>query len=514
MIHARRSAALTLALLCGFAVPTAPRVNASSGPDGQAGTPPAPLPAVLAPAALRADVAVLRRALSELHPGLFRYNTPAQIGAGLDALDTEFGEARTPAEAFRAISVLLAGIRCGHTYTNFYNQPREIVAAVYDRQTRVPFHFRWLDRRMIVTRSLDGDERLRPGTEVLAIDGVPVGEILDRLLTIARADGGNDAKRVAQLEITGGARWEAFDVYHPLFYPATGARLRIEARGPGTAATRSFVVDAVGTAKRLAAFEAEQPDTRGAAPVFTVSRPEAGTAVLRMPSWALFNSTWDWRGFLQATFEDLDRTGVTGLVLDLRGNEGGLDAGNEILAHLVSSDLQLQAFVRRVRYQRVPEDLVPHLDTWDRSFFDWGGAAREPAGGFYRLQRATDSAGGDIVRPAAPRFAGTVLALVGASNSSATFQFAQALQTHRLGRLVGQPTGGNQRGINGGAFFFLRLPNSRIEVDIPLIGYFPAEDRPNAGLLPDVPVVPTAEGIAAGIDEEMAAALALLRGAR
>src|SRR5690349_1140584 len=48
-------------------------------------------------------------------------------------------------------------------------------------------------------------------------------------------------------------------------------------------------------------------------------------------------------------------------------------------------------------------------------------------------------------------------------------------------RLDGQTTGGNQRSINGGAFFFLALPTSGIELDLPLIGRFPEKDRPDVG---------------------------------
>jgi hypothetical protein len=54
-----------------------------------------------------------------------------------------------------------------------------------------------------------------------------------------------------------------------------------------------------------------------------------------------------------------------------------------------------------------------------------------------------------------------------------------------LARIYGQPTGGNQRGINGGSFFFVRLPNSGLEADLPLVGVFPKEPKPDAGLLPD-----------------------------
>ena len=118
-----------------------------------------------------------------------------------------------------------------------------------------------------------------------------------------------------------------------------------------------------------------------------------------------------------------------------------------------------------------------------------------------------------VVKPIAPHYTGRVWVLVGAMNSSATFEFAEAIARNRLGTLVGQITGGNQRGITGGAFFFMTLPNSGIEVDVPLIGQFPIGPLPpDAGLEPNVRVQPTAADIAAGRDVELDAVLALIRG--
>lgn len=94
--------------------------------------------------------------------------------------------------------------------------------------------------------------------------------------------------------------------------------------------------------------------------------------------------------------------------------------------------------------------------------------------------------------------------LIDATNSSATFQFAQIVQQNKLGMLVGQPTGGSKRGINGGSFFFLRLPSSGIEMDLPLVGTFPATPQPDEGLTPDVLVTPTLDDIVKGTDPEMA----------
>jgi hypothetical protein len=149
------------------------------------------------------------------------------------------------------------------------------------------------------------------------------------------------------------------------------------------------------------------------------------------------------------------------------------------------------------------------LDTWDLSFEDWGQAARDEREGFFRMTRFDDDEKGDVISPRGRRFEGRVLVLIDASNSSATFQFAQVIKENRLATLVGQTTGGNQREINGSAFFFVTLPNSKVEVDLPLVGNFVGDARstdaeipflniPDAGIDPDVPVVPSIDEIAKG----------------
>jgi C-terminal processing protease CtpA/Prc len=209
---------------------------------------------------------------------------------------------------------------------------------------------------------------------------------------------------------------------------------------------------------------------------------------------------------LDQTFDALIAGGATDLVIDLRGNEGGSDVGDVIVGHLIAAPVPRQAVTRLVRYRKVPDDLVPYLDTWDPSFQNWGPAAIDSTDRFFRLRRDADDDPGGLIAPAQPRFPGRLWVLVGATNSSATFEFAQTVRQNRLGALVGQPTGGNQRGINGGAFFFLRLPNSGLELDLPLIGQFPDGNPPDAGLLPDIAVSPTVSDIAQGRDAELEAA--------
>lgn len=233
-----------------------------------------------------------------------------------------------------------------------------------------------------------------------------------------------------------------------------------------------------------------------------------------MSTWVTYNDHGDWEGFLQRCFKTLSERRARDLLIDIRGNEGGTDVGDVILSYLVERDLMVKQFQRFTRYRTIPAELRPVLETWDRSFDDWGESAQpEPTRpGFYRLQRSEDSAGGTVVHPRAPHFPGHVWILVDTQDSSATFQFALAAKQNHLAVLGGEPTGGNLRGINGGAFYFLRFPHSHIEVDLPLIGFFPDTPQPDGGITPDVIVRQTAAATAAGRDEGVETVLARIGG--
>lgn len=470
-------------------------------------------PALIPAQQLQADLAILRRAYEELHPGLYRYNSKEQMDARFKALEAELSRDLTLQQAYLTLSVFLAKVKCGHTYANFFNQPDPVVEALFKGQDKVPFYFRWIDRRMIVTRNFSDDASLVAGTEVISINGVPAGTVLERLLTVARADGSNDAKRVSYLEVLGESDYEAFDVFFPLFFPPPGTRFELRVKDPFTGQERTASVQALSYDQRLAARKAKTgKQDNGTEKGWEFRFLDPSTAYLRMPDWALYDSKWDWKQFLHSSFDQLVENKTANLIIDLRGNEGGLgEVGNTILSRLIKQDLRTSGFKRLVRYQKVPEDLRPYLDTWDKSFFDWGAAASSFRDGFYRLRREGEAEDGEVIKAAARPFEGKTFILVDSSNSSATFRFSEVVQQNRLATLVGQPTGGNRRGINGGAFFFLRLPNSKIEVDLPLIGYFPDGEPADTGLQPDILVEPKVEDVARGIDPEISALRERLR---
>lgn len=458
-----------------------------------------PLRAEPSHADLADDVAILRQALA-LHPGVTRYLTPARLDANLARFAREWMAAPTLDTRYLALSRFLATLRCGHSYANFFNQKKRVAAALFDRRSRLPFTFRWIGREMVVLADQSGGGLAR-GTRVVAINGIRPADMLDRLIAYTRADGHNDAKRVSLLEMHGEDGIEYFDVFHGLLYgePAGGIH-RLETVAPD-GRQRRRAVPAFNLAERRQRMTV--PDKRGDGPVWTWDVGPDGIALLTMPMWDLYDSKWDWRTWLDDRLDSL--RGAKGLVIDLRANEGGQDCGNLILARLTKRDVQLPGAQRKVRFRTTPQALDPYLDTWDDSFRALGVGAADMGDGFFLLPPEDDVT---AIAANGTRVACPIATLVGPVNSSATFQFAQVAKETGLSRLFGSPTGGNRRGINGGCFFFVRLPASGIEFDLPLIGTFRTRPEPDAGLLPDFQVGPTIADIAMGIDREMIAARA------
>jgi hypothetical protein len=532
LVSGSRSPLVLAALLLG--APLAQQsLGATPFPEAAVQSAPAavqPLPAVFPAEAIRADLLVLRKALETLHPGIHRYATPEEFARRCDELERSLDHDCTLDEAFLAIARFVATIRCGHTYCNIGNQGGRCRAALTSGRTVLPLHVRWIDRRLVVLRDAGEGARLAPGTEIRSINGRSVAAILDELLPIARADGGNDAKRIERLGIEREDDWHALDAYLPLLHPswfsASSQPLDLEIVRPGTdGAIERVRLATIARDERIRRFGGAAKGGDDAARwTFDIERSGTDAAdaigVLAMPGWAVFNSDRDWKAIIDDAFRRLDAEKATGLVIDLRGNEGGLDCGDRIIAHLVEEPFRHAAFERWVRYIETPDELDPSLDTWDDSFRDWrpdlGPMKTEgPRAGFARMTRYDDGDGSETIEPVGPRFAGRVVVLVDAANSSAAFQFAALAKDRGLATLVGTPTGGNLRGINGSSFFFLRLPNTTIEVDLPLVALFPPgetplEEVPDSGLAPDIVVETTIEDIAAGRDPVLARAKALL----
>lgn len=454
---------------------------------------------------LQEDVHILEKTLKYYHPGIYRYNTEEEIDKGLADLRKQFSEEQGEASVLLAFAKFANQLQCGHTYTNPWNMDAALRKRFMDKVHYLPFGFQLIDQQMVITRNVSNIKEIQTGTIIQSINGIPVERIIDSLLQVTKADGlHTQAHRLKTLELDafGMRDHQIFDMYFPLFFPMEKAAFEITYQDGDK--TYSKLTPALSRADRMQKME----EKYGKAPVksekWDFYIDENQVAVVQLSDFAIWSWDFDYKKWMADAFQQIKDQNAKGVVIDIRGNSGGLsEVSDELLTYLVKEDIQLENTYRQViRNYQADSTLWPYLDGYDTSLKN--GLPREYVdpldNGMYQLKTQGDS---KLIQAKALAFSGPIFFVADATNSSATFSLLSAVQSNDIAKIVGEPGGGNKQGINGGSYFFLRLPNSKMEIDIPLIYYQPPTQMPDESIQPDISVKTTIEDIVNGKDAPM-----------
>lgn len=455
----------------------------------------------------RTDCAILISALKALHPGLYRYEDEAQIDNYYRKLVDLSEDSISLREAFLRISEFLAHIKCGHTIANPYNQSDAIKAALFSGKDKLPFTFQLIGKRMIITDDVSGTE-ISKGSEVLEINGVKSEIIIDELMKYADGDGSNDGQRLYNMRLTGEGEQEFFDIYFPMLHAPESGKFRITYRDPNSrAGILEKSVNAVSREERKQLLSLTTGN-KDLTEEWKLESPAEGVSLLKFGTFVTYNSGLDWKKLLSDQFGEINSRGSSDLIIDIRGNGGGTtEVAFEILSYISERPLTIKS-QRFVCYEKVPDSLMQYLSTWDNSFYDRTASVERYDSRLFRLRE--ENQGFISITPKEGGFKGKVCLLVDEANSSATFILARLVKENRIGLLAGRTTGGNLKGITGGNLFFLDLPGTGIEVDIPLLTELTSSDAPDSGIEPDIYIEQSVENIAGGKDSDLQTLLSII----
>lgn len=450
----------------------------------------------LSPEQAAADVALARRALELVHPGLHRYTPKGEMDAAFARLEERVRQPISDIELYGEISRLLATIRCDHTKAEL---PGALSKFRKENPSHLPFRFKLFDGRMYVASGA----ALERGTEVLSINGVPVSSILDRIRPLVSYDGFTDFVIPSKLEADSDLLGSDLDHFYPLLF-GFAEDLKLEIRA-GKGETRPVTVKPIsykewqGLPWPAVASGAEFHKTTS----WKMLDPK--TAWLRIETFVNYRNPVDPATVYDPIFQAIRAAGAEHLIVDLRGNGGGsTDASEGLARYLLEKPFTVTRSVRlkAIRYGDLPQ----HIQSWGdpKELFE------PPVERFVKLP---DGSYEEIPRPpkrdtSPHRFQGRVTILIGPDNGSGSTMLIARLKDEGRVRLVGQPTGGSAEGPTGGQIFFLKLPASGITVRIPVkwsltdISSF----KRGYGVAPDVEVRPTLEDFLSGRDAALAAA--------
>ncbi len=452
------------------------------------------------------EVKILRRALTALHPALTKYRTQQEIDAAFKQFETRGKLARSSGEMYLAATEMAAAIRCGHTWTNVLNQERGSKNTLLETADKLPFTMMLIANRWLVLASADAS--INAGDEILSVNGINAKDMVAMMMPYLRADGNSDGKRLQQLNHNRGD-YSQMDIVWPLLSPPKDGVYAIAVR---KTSGQRLSVTVKSTKLTLREDALTKQNIKPASENWSF-RIDGNTAIMTLPTFSFWNSNFDWAVFIDNAFAELDAKKIPNLIIDIRLNEGGDGTiGGKILTHLVKQPFEFTSDQSTSSYERAPYNLAKYLDTWDYSFFDRTGQVEKitegTAAGKYRFLPNAQKR--QTITPVAKPYYGKTYILISAENSSATFQFALLTKQSAAATLVGQTTGGNQRGLNGGQLAWLVLPSSGVAVDIPLLAATYTANTPDASVIPDIVVKPSFEARAENRDVELEKVMQLI----
>ncbi len=488
---------------------------------GSAATPsqPADVPAAIAPTTAyaqrmldarqaSADVALMRRALETIHPGLYRYRSKADIDAAFARLEQVARKPVSEIELWRAIAVMLSEIHCDHTKPEM-SDALDTYRSTHP--THLPLRFDLIEGRMIVV-SHDGQAGAPPvGSEVVAINGMPVPQAIRTLGKAVAYDGTTDAAIAAKLSSDSDLMGDDFNTYWPAFY-GFADHWDLEVRTAGAARPAHVTLAPIGF-RDWTALPWPGGGYRDEFYKAITWRIAGKSAYLRIDTLVNYRNPVDATAFLGGFFKSLKAAGVDHLILDLRQNGGGSEDVSVALGRYLlptTFTWSKPVLLKAIRYG----DLPKHIESWGdrKELFEppLDGFRRTADGWWERLPRPgvedDESVLPQTVSP--DRFSGRVTVLIGARNGSGATRTIAQLKEGAGARLVGEDASGSAEGPTAGHIFLLTLPNSGIKVRIPNawnrtnIAHF----TPGRGVAADDVVVETLMDFEAGADRAFALA--------
>jgi C-terminal processing protease CtpA/Prc len=452
--------------------------------------------------AANADFEILQKVMVEMHPGLDIYTTQKQFAALVEQSRVQAGDTIKLREFFMRCARITDLVRCGHTYASV---PIACQMKLQYATKMFPVPLMFIDQKAYVNHHRAS---IPCGAEVLSINGVAMDEIVHVLMPLVTGDGYVNTFRYQFLG-------EMFSISYATAFGET-KEFQVQYR---TLQGEITTVEVTGVSLDRLEQLMESVALGGRKnEAYRMSRPREDTVLMAIDTFDNGQGSPSFRTYrklITKAFSMMYQTAtITNLILDLRQNDGGYTrsemflysflankpfkemssgqtnrnsiAFRELLSRNYQSRSAIKYFDRRLEREMVAEDGV----TWELQD-EW------------------------IIQgvPAEHRFKGKVYVLTGGRTHSAAAAICTRLKEHGNAVFIGEETGGVEGVFTAGTTLYYELPNTGVEVAVPILKYNNLTKMPEdagRGIVPTHKVSIRPEDLVSGEDRVLDFTLELI----
>lgn len=485
---------------------------------------------------LHKDIDYIQHKLDRLYPHLDGYLSKAQLKAKFDSIRRVVNRPMTTKEFYFVIAPVIASVRQGHMSTGL---PQPLLTKAQRKHLKQmgegplsQFTSEWLDQKMVLLKNKSDRKYLKPGAEIVSINGITPQQLYAQYRPVLTSDGFNEtyirkgfgrrlpAYFTGELGVQDSllyvfkqkdstyTEWIKRKIKEKKVTPPKTAKGEVK----DTVKTKVEAVAKVKKERQLTRKEKRifgyDPTTKECAVSLKRSELDSTLYVLRVKNF----SSSKYRKAYTLLFDSIQRMGLKTLVLDLRDNPGGrvADAVN-LYRHFTDQPftmLQPSEVTSKTSLWKI--GVLDNISPIGYPFFFIGypvymtfsyfRTTKRPEGGYqYKL------VGSRPVDPAPNAYTEKLYVLINGGSFSAACIESVALKQRPNTYFVGEETGGAYNGTVAGIMPIVRLPHSKISVRLGLMHVQPVAqtDKDGRGIFPDTEIIPTTEDRVKARDPEM-----------
>ena len=449
------------------------------------------------------DLDRMQQILTSMHPGLHLYITPEDLEKEFAAIRLGSSETQSLRNAFLKFAAIVDKVRCGHTYASIPTSAQEELNrdAVF-----FPLPLKFLEGRAYVNHKR---VELPCGVEVLSVNGIAISKLAPQLMPFVTGDGYVDEYRFELLS-------DLFSASLATAFPQKGQFLVEFRKLSGEVAMKTVQgIGGRGIEARMRSVAFGKPPELP----YRFEKVLPDTVVMAVDT---FDNDYGappfriYRGFVTKAFKTLEKSPeIKNLILDLRLNEGGYTR-NEMLLYSYLSEKPF----REMQDGAAVANTIEYKQDLSR-LYQTRGMIRSYE---RRLSRELVLADDDSfslsedwiprLQPAERRFHGNIYVLTSGRTHSAGACICSRLRETDKGIFIGEETGGVHGSFTAGTTLVYTLPNTGIELAVPILKYNMLKAKPaetGRGVMPDHLVRVRPEDLVSGEDRVLKFAIELVR---
>ncbi|MBU2995999.1 hypothetical protein KO500_06120 [Cellulophaga baltica] len=430
------------------------------------------------------DFELLTNSLKEAHTGIYWYNTEKQFDSLVGVQKNLLKDSLNGLQFYNIVSPIVSYTKEDHC--DIY-LPEDVFEFLEVNGTFIPLSVLSVNEKIHILNNPSEDIEIK-GFELKKINGKSITEIYKNLFNTIASDGFIKQSKYRWLDNIRLSTMYASTIGQP-------KEFEIEVSDPKTNSNTLHKIQSVNKenlksiSKEVGLYSDLEPAK------FKILQPN--TAILTFNTFhnVLYEENdIEFKKFVSNSFKKIDSLKVKNLIIDLRENGGGTEGNEDYLFSYLTDkpynkykDVEISSFnysfyqytdyAKEEDFKELENDIKK-----EHSLADDG-----------RILRRKDI---EKIEPLKPNpFLGNIYILTSGWTYSGGAEFSSLMRQHTNAIFIGEEVGGGFYGNTSGYGLELKLPNTKISVDIPLLKFSLDVDKGEIGrgVIPDYPIQPTFE---------------------